>query len=201
LEGNALRADVVGTEDGLGEVSVHPREPPHPRRVHGRRAHVSTEFRMKETGAKREEVKAAEFKDSVGIGSYRIDLHPSYGRGQTPIDISSLALPDPAGGVAAERVENLLPGLQESRGDAHHQRLLPAASGRMEHRRSRGRAGRVLCDEETHAPRGAQTERAAEELSSSPHGPGGAARVAEGDAEVELKPTRKYAVVLLTAPD
>jgi hypothetical protein len=63
---------------------------------------------MKETGAKREEVKAAEFKDSVGIGSYRIDLHPSTG-GNNSIDISSLPYQIPLGALVPQRVENLLP--------------------------------------------------------------------------------------------
>ena len=63
---------------------------------------------MKETGAKREEVEAAEFKDSVGIGSYRIDLHPSTG-GDNYVDISSLPFQIPLGALLPRRVENLLP--------------------------------------------------------------------------------------------
>jgi hypothetical protein len=63
---------------------------------------------MKQTGAKREEVKAAELNDSVGIGSYRIDLHPSTG-GTNAIDISSLPYQIPLGALLPQRVENLLP--------------------------------------------------------------------------------------------
>ena len=63
---------------------------------------------MQETGAMRDEVKAAEFKDSVGIGSYRIDLHPSTG-GDNSIDISSLPYQIPLGALIPQRVENLLP--------------------------------------------------------------------------------------------
>ena len=41
--------------------------------------HVGTDARMQLTGKKREDVTAEAFADSVGIGSYRIDLHPSSG--------------------------------------------------------------------------------------------------------------------------
>ncbi len=53
-------------------------------------------------------MKAAEFKDSVGIGSYRIDLHPSTG-GNNYIDISSVPFQIPLGALLPQRVENLLP--------------------------------------------------------------------------------------------
>ena len=107
-KGMRLRPDVVGTEDGLAKY-------PYIRESRRLRAeftvleqHVSTEFRMKETEAKREDVKAAEFNDSVGIGSYRIDLHPSTG-GDNSIDISSLPYQIPLGALLPQRVENLLP--------------------------------------------------------------------------------------------
>lgn len=107
-KGLRLRPDVVGTEDGLAR---HPyiRES---RRIRAEftvvEQHVATEFRMQETRASREEVKAAEFKDSVGIGCYRIDLHPSTG-GDNSIDISSLPFQIPLGALLPRRVENLLP--------------------------------------------------------------------------------------------
>ena len=107
-KGMRLRPDVVGTEDGLAKYP-YIRES---RRIRAEftvvEQHVSTEFRMKETGTTREEVKAAEFKDSVGIGSYRIDLHPSTG-GENAIDISSLPYQIPLGALLPQRVENLLP--------------------------------------------------------------------------------------------
>jgi hypothetical protein len=107
-KGLRLRPDVVGTEDGLAKYP-YIRES---RRIRAEltvaEQHVSTEFRMKETGAAREDVKAAEFKDSVGIGSYRIDLHPSTG-GNNAIDISSLPYQIPLGALLPQRVENLLP--------------------------------------------------------------------------------------------
>lgn len=107
-KGMRLRPDILGTEDGLAKYP-YIRES---RRIRAEftvvEQHVSTEFRMQETGATREEVKAAEFKDSIGIGSYRIDLHPSTG-GDNSIDISSLPYQIPLGALIPQRVENLLP--------------------------------------------------------------------------------------------
>ena len=48
------------------------------------------------------------FADSVGVGSYRIDLHPSTG-GMNYIDISSLPFQIPLGALIPRRIENLLP--------------------------------------------------------------------------------------------
>ena len=50
--------------------------------------------------------KREEFKDSVGVGSYRIDLHPSSG-GDNYIDVSSLPFQIPLGALIPKRVENL----------------------------------------------------------------------------------------------
>ncbi|MGO8929095.1 MAG: FAD-dependent oxidoreductase [Limisphaerales bacterium] len=106
--GLRLRPDVVGTEDGLAKYP-YIRES---RRIRAEftviEQHVATEFRMKETGASREDVNATEFKDSVGIGSYRIDLHPSTG-GDNYIDISSVPYQIPLGSLLPRRVVNLLP--------------------------------------------------------------------------------------------
>ena len=48
------------------------------------------------------------FADSVGVGSYRIDLHPSTG-GDNYIDVSSLPFQIPMGALIPRRMENLLP--------------------------------------------------------------------------------------------
>jgi hypothetical protein len=70
---------------------------------------VGTDARMKQTGKAREEVTAEAFADSVGVGSYRIDLHPSSG-GDNYIDVSSLPFQIPLGALLPQRVENLLAG-------------------------------------------------------------------------------------------
>src|SRR5581483_3820550 len=74
--------------------------------------HVGTDARMKHTGQKRDEVTAERFADSVGVGSYRIDLHPSSG-GDNYIDISSLPFQIPLGALLPVRVENLLPACKD----------------------------------------------------------------------------------------
>ena len=51
---------------------------------------------------------AEPFADSVGVGSYRIDLHPSTGL-RTYVDISSFSFQIPLGALIPQRVENLLP--------------------------------------------------------------------------------------------
>jgi hypothetical protein len=71
--------------------------------------HVGTEARIQLTGKSQRRVTAERFPDSVGIGSYRIDLHPSSG-GDNYIDVSSLPFQIPLGSLIPQRVENLLPG-------------------------------------------------------------------------------------------
>ena len=72
---------------------------------------IQTEFTVLEqhvgTEARREG-RAAVFEDSVGVGSYRIDLHPSTG-GDNYIDISSLPFQIPLGALIPNRMENLIP--------------------------------------------------------------------------------------------
>jgi hypothetical protein len=106
--GLRLRPDVVGTEDGLAK---HPyiREA---RRIRAEftvcEQHVSTEARMEETGLTREEVAAEPFADTVGVGAYRIDLHPTTS-GDNYLDVSSLPFQIPLGALIPVRMENLLP--------------------------------------------------------------------------------------------
>ncbi|OYN86471.1 FAD-dependent oxidoreductase [Parenemella sanctibonifatiensis] len=55
---------------------------------------------------------SALFDDTVGVGSYRIDLHPRTGGGNGPenyIDIANYPFQLPLGSLIPERVENLLP--------------------------------------------------------------------------------------------
>ena len=99
--GLRLRPDVVGTDDGLAK-AVYVRE--------SRR--IKAEFTVLEQHLgvqQRAGLATAEtFADSVGIGSYRIDLHPSTAA-RTYVDISSYPFQIPLGALLPERVENLLP--------------------------------------------------------------------------------------------
>ena len=107
--GLRLRGDVCGTRHGLAK-RPYIRES---RRIRAEftvtEAHVGLEARMAATGLGRDEVTAASFPDSAGIGSYRIDLHPSTG-GDNYIDISSLPFEIPFGALIPQRLENLLAG-------------------------------------------------------------------------------------------
>ena len=107
-KGLRLRPDIVGTEDGLAK---------YPYIREGRRImaeytvleqHVSAELRARETGLKEAELRARPFTDSVGIGSYSMDLHITttgdharYGK--------TLPFQIPLGALVPKRVENLLP--------------------------------------------------------------------------------------------
>lgn len=98
--GLRLRGDVTNSEDGL---ALYPyiRE--------SRR--IKAEFTVLEqhvSAACREDGRAAEFTDSVGVGCYRIDLHPSTAL-RHYIDISSLPFQIPLGSLLPIRVNNLLP--------------------------------------------------------------------------------------------
>lgn len=107
-KGLHLRPDITGTADGL---AMYPyiRES---RRIQAEftvlEHHVGTEARMKRSGRSQEDVSAEPFPDSVGVGSYRIDLHPSSG-GDNYIDVSSLPFQIPLGALIPKRMENLLP--------------------------------------------------------------------------------------------
>jgi hypothetical protein len=99
-KGLRLRADVMGTEDGLAKY-------PYIRESRRIRAEFTVLEQHVGTAARKESV-AENFPDSVGVGSYRIDLHPSTG-GDNYIDISSLPFQIPLGSLIPRRVENLLP--------------------------------------------------------------------------------------------
>ncbi|MBL9202077.1 MAG: FAD-dependent oxidoreductase [Opitutaceae bacterium] len=107
-KGLRLRPDIVGTEDGLAKY-------PYVRESRRIRAeftvtenHVGTAARAKLTGKPEAEVSAEPFTDSVGIGSYAIDLHPSSG-GDNYIDFPARPFQIPLGALIPRRMENLLP--------------------------------------------------------------------------------------------
>ncbi len=99
--GLRLRADVVGTRDGLAK-SPYVRES---RRIRAEftvcEQHVAAVLR-------RDETRAQHFADSVGIGHYRIDLHPTC-EGDNYLDVESLPFQIPLGALIHRRMENLLP--------------------------------------------------------------------------------------------
>ncbi|MFE6797048.1 FAD-dependent oxidoreductase [Paenibacillus chitinolyticus] len=97
--GLRLRKDVVGTEDGLAM---------YPYIRESRR--IKAEFTVLEqhvATACRPDGRAEAFEDSVGIGCYRIDLHPST-ENRPYIDVSSLPFQIPLGSLIPVRVRNLL---------------------------------------------------------------------------------------------
>lgn len=96
-----LRPDVMGTEDGFA------REPyiREARRVRARftitEEHIGREMRGDGAGS-------AVFDDTVGIGFYRIDLHPSTS-GRNYVDIDCFPFQIPLGALLSTQVDNLLP--------------------------------------------------------------------------------------------
>lgn len=106
--GLRLRADLMGTEDGLAK-SPYVRES---RRIRAQftvlEEHVGRENRALVTGEPLDQVQAKRFEDSVGVGSYAIDLHPSTG-GDNYIDFESLPFQIPLGALLPVRMQNLLP--------------------------------------------------------------------------------------------
>ena len=106
-QGLRLRKDVMGTDDGLAKypyIRESRRIKPVFRVLE---EHVGAENRKLVAGDKNP-LKAAEFKDSVGIGYYHIDLHPS-SAGDNYIDFASLPFQIPMGALIPQRIDNLLP--------------------------------------------------------------------------------------------
>jgi hypothetical protein len=101
LRGLKLRPDVVGTADGLAKMP-YIREA---RRIKAEftvaEQHVSARLRAGEKFAEK-------FTDSVGVGFYRIDLHPTRG-GDNYVDVEALPFQIPLGALIPRKTENLLP--------------------------------------------------------------------------------------------
>lgn len=98
--GLRLRGDVLGTADGFAK-APYIRES---RRIVARRRIVEQDLSF----AVRGEHGAVTYPDSVGVGMYRIDLHPSTG-GDTYIDVASCPFQIPLGALLPVRLRNLLP--------------------------------------------------------------------------------------------
>ena len=98
--GLRLRGDLLGTVDGLAK-RPYIRES---RRIRALYTVVEQDLALD----LRPEGKAVRYDDSVGVGSYRIDLHPSTG-GDPYIDIASCPFEIPLRALVPVRVGNLLP--------------------------------------------------------------------------------------------
>src|SRR5690606_17483688 len=98
--GLRLRPDLVGTSDGLAK-RPYIREA---RRIRAEFTVLEQHVGVDASGGRGPE----QFEDSVGLGNYRIDLHPSTG-GRTYVDIDSYPFQIPLGALIPVRVENLLP--------------------------------------------------------------------------------------------
>ncbi len=96
-----LSPESVGTPDGLAMAPYH-RE--------SRRFNTVFTVTEKHIGVKmRDGLGGSEkFADSVGIGAYRIDLHPS-AAGRNSVDLAAYPFQIPLGALIPERMENLLP--------------------------------------------------------------------------------------------
>lgn len=97
--GLRLRPDVSDTADGLAKVPYH-RE--------SRR--IQAQYRITEADlavAVRGEDGAVSYADSVGVGAYRIDLHPSTG-GDNYIDIPAWPFEIPLRALVPQRMRNLI---------------------------------------------------------------------------------------------
>jgi len=102
-----LRGDIVGTGDGLAKY-------PYVREARRIKAvttvleqHCGTEARASATGVPEDRVTAMDYPDTVGIGSYRIDLHPT-SAGDNYIDFASLRFQIPLGALLPVRTENVI---------------------------------------------------------------------------------------------
>lgn len=97
--GLRLRPDIMGTADGLAK---------YPYVRESRRIRAMYTIREHDCGKEQSGGRAAIYHDSVGVGYYHIDLHPS-SRGDNYIDFPSLPFQIPLGALIPVRVQNLLP--------------------------------------------------------------------------------------------
>lgn len=107
-EGVRLRKDIMGTEDGLAKYP-YVREA---RRIKAQftvlEEHVGKENRAMVAKEGEDKNKAKFFHDSVGVGYYHIDLHPS-SNGVNYVDFASLPFQIPLGALLPVRMENIFP--------------------------------------------------------------------------------------------
>ncbi len=106
--GLRLRPDVLGTEDGLAK-SPYIRES---RRIRAQytivESDVGSAARAERLGSKTAELTSEVYGDTVGIGHYALDLHPSTA-GDNYIDFDALPFHIPLGALLPIRMENVFP--------------------------------------------------------------------------------------------
>ncbi len=98
--GLRLRGDITGSADGLAQAPYY-RES---RRIAAEYTVVEQDLSV----AVRGDRGAVPYEDTVGVGMYRIDLHPSTG-GDNYIDVAASPFRIPLGALIPVRMENLLP--------------------------------------------------------------------------------------------
>lgn len=98
--GLRLRGDVMGTDDGFAMAPYH-RE--------SRRILALETIREQDVTTQEGRDGARTYEDSVGVGMYRIDLHPSTG-GDNYIDVPAEPFEIPLGALIPRRTRNLLAG-------------------------------------------------------------------------------------------
>lgn len=107
--GLRLRGDLLGTETGVAKYP-YVRES---RRIRAQftvlEEHVGRQQRAMITGTSGGDLRAANFSDSVGVGSYNIDLHPTTA-GNNYIDFPALPFEIPLGALLPQRQTNLIAG-------------------------------------------------------------------------------------------
>lgn len=101
FKGLKLRGDITGTVDGLAKM-------PYVRESRRIKAEFTVLEQHVSAACRPHEAYAEKFTDSVGIGFYRIDLHPTVG-GDNYVDVEALPFQIPLGALIPQRVENLLP--------------------------------------------------------------------------------------------
>jgi hypothetical protein len=94
-------AEIMGTKDGLAKA-------PYIRESRRIKAVFTVTENHVGADARKPEKTAATFDNSVGVGFYRIDLHPTTA-GNNYLDIASLRFQIPLGALLPVRMENLLP--------------------------------------------------------------------------------------------
>ena len=99
--GLRLRPDIAGTSDGLAMA-------PYVRESFRIQAERTVCEQSISAAARRGETLGECFEDSIGVGYYRIDLHPTVG-GDNYLDVESLPFRIPLGALIPVRMENLLP--------------------------------------------------------------------------------------------